>query len=150
MCSIKCPHNTNCLLYQSVCIVTCAIIINHHWFLLLDRLPPFAKDVIDEFHHGLGATVTSAVCTVLKVLHYMTDELREDVGYLHVVLSCRNLLEVAGVLLSQGSTFLLIHLPGTAQVLLVPHQEDWSIHQSGTEEAQTAQPHVAPTTALSG
>lgn len=78
----------------------------------------------------------SAVCTVLYVLHYMTNELSEEVGYLQVVLCCRHLLEVATVLLSQGSALLLTYLTSIAQVLLVSHQEYWKDPQSGIERVQ--------------
>ena len=93
-----------------------------------DRFPPLAEDIVDELGHGLRATVATEVGPVLQVIHDVADELGEEVGYLQVVLCCRNLLEVASVLLSQGTALFLKHLTGVAQVLLVPHQADWDVH----------------------
>lgn len=123
--------NTKCLEYwdRQRVLVTCYVISNH-WFPPSDRLPPFTKDIIDEFGHWLGATVSSAVCTVLKVLHHMTDELCEEIRYLQVVLCCRHFLEGAVVFKSQQLSFLLTYLTSVAQVLLVAHQEYWKVHWS--------------------
>jgi len=67
----------------------------------------FTKHIIDEFSHGLGATVLSAASAVLKVIHHMTNELREGVGYLQTVLCNGHPQEVA--VLSQRHILLCSH-----------------------------------------
>lgn len=79
-----------------------------------NRLSPLSKDIVDELGHGLGATVPSAVTSMLKMFHHMPDEFGEEVGDIQVVLCCRHLLEVAFVLLGQGAALLLTHLTAVA------------------------------------
>lgn len=79
-----------------------------------NRLSPLAKDIVNELGHGFGATVPPAVASMLKLFHHMADELCEEVGDLQVVLSCRNLLEEAFVLLAQRAALLFTHLAAVA------------------------------------
>lgn len=108
------------------------------------RLPPFAKHVVDEFGHGFGAAVAPPVGSVLQVLHHLPDELREEVGNVLVALSRRNLLEVTAVLLRQGAAFLLLHLTGMAQVLLVAHQTHGNIHVPETKRNISVERQMSP------
>ena len=102
--------------------------------LILHRLPSFSKDIVDELGHRLGAAVVAPVSsTVFVVHHYPANEASKKVDDVLVALSCRHLLEVAVVLLRQASAFLLVHLSGMAQVLLVSHQAHWNLHLSDWE-----------------
>lgn len=92
------------------------LVFTSHWF------SPLAKDIVDEFGHGLGAAVAPPVGSVLEVLHHLPDELGEEVGDVLVALGRWHLLEVTAVLMRQAAGFLLSYLACMAKVLLVTHQ----------------------------
>lgn len=105
--------------------------VQHHWssldwLLVFDNshwLPPLAKDVVDEFGHGLGAAGASPAFLGLAAQASILHHLGEYERHLLVVFSCWELEELAVKLSRQALTFFTQHFSRVAQVLFVTHQK---------------------------
>ena len=101
-----------------------------HWF------PPLAKDVVDEFGHWLRATGASPTLLGFAAHAGVVHHLGEYDCHLLVMLSRRQLVELAVRFDSQTLTFFMPYLSHVAQVLFVAHQKYNRLHVPEGDRAE--------------